>query len=54
MYDEAAAATHLLLLMKLIADLDGLIRCNPAGGDGNEGAGEPVDSDPVVPTIGAN
>jgi hypothetical protein len=29
-------------------------RCDLIIGDGDEGAGEPVDPDPVVPTVGAN
>jgi hypothetical protein len=29
-------------------------RCDLVDGDGDEGAGEPVDPDPVVPTDGAN
>jgi hypothetical protein len=29
-------------------------RCDLVDGDGDEGAGEPVDLDPVVLTVGAN
>jgi hypothetical protein len=42
--------------MKSATALDGdhATRCNLAIVDGDEGAGEPVDPDPVVPTVGAN
>jgi hypothetical protein len=42
--------------MKSATALDGdhATRCNLAIVDNDEGTGEPVDPDPVVPTVGAN
>jgi hypothetical protein len=43
-------------MMMLVAVFDGddAARYNLAIVDDDEGAGEPVDPDPVVPTVGAN
>jgi hypothetical protein len=38
-------------MMSQTADSSG---CDLPAVDGDEGAGEPVDSDPIVPTVGAN
>jgi hypothetical protein len=44
----------LLLMTKSIARYRRDARCNLAIVDDDEGAGELVNSDPVVPTVGAN
>jgi hypothetical protein len=40
-------------MKKSLLDADAMTRCDLAYED-DEGAGEPVDPDPVVPTVGAN